>query len=92
MINIIILNIKRFFAGFVLIGGSMKTRNSFLIILFLIGSLSAYAFNLNPRLDEITQFYSEHYHLQAETIGAPSHSGGTDRFGCHNASVPYHCH
>lgn len=26
------------------------------------------------------------------THGAPSHSGGLDKNGCHNASVPYHCH
>lgn len=26
------------------------------------------------------------------THGAPSHSGGLDRNGCHNGSVPYHCH
>jgi hypothetical protein len=24
--------------------------------------------------------------------GAPAHSGGLDRNGCHNASVPYQCH
>ena len=37
-------------------------------------------------------FYSGHTHDSGETQGAPAHSGGTDRNGCHNASVPYHCH
>ena len=40
-----------------------------------------------------TEFYSGHTHTEnGITIGAPQHSGGTDRYGCHNASVPYHCH
>lgn len=38
------------------------------------------------------EFYKGHTHVGVKTIGAPEHSGGTDRFGCHNASVPYHCH
>lgn len=39
------------------------------------------------------EFYRGHTHsVSGETIGAPQHSGGTDSFGCHNASVPYHCH
>ena len=39
------------------------------------------------------EFYKGHTHsLSGEAIGAPSHSGGLDRNGCHNASVPYHCH
>jgi hypothetical protein len=38
-------------------------------------------------------FFTGHTHAEDGTaIGAPSHSGGTDRNGCHNASVPYHCH
>lgn len=41
---------------------------------------------------EPVAFYTGHSHDQAGTQGAPQHSGGTDRFGCHNASVPYHCH
>lgn len=38
-------------------------------------------------------FFNGHSHAEDGTaIGAPAHSGGTDRNGCHNASVPYHCH
>ena len=38
------------------------------------------------------EFYKGHTHHGDETIGAPQHSGGTNSMGCHNASVPYHCH
>ena len=37
-------------------------------------------------------FYAGHSHADGVTHGAPQHSGGTDRKGCHNGSVPYHCH
>tara|TARA_R110000824_G_C14993836_1_gene655495 strand:+ start:468 stop:683 length:216 start_codon:yes stop_codon:yes gene_type:complete len=38
-------------------------------------------------------FYVGHTHgADGEAIGAPSHSGGTNAAGCHNKSVPYHCH
>jgi hypothetical protein len=39
-----------------------------------------------------TEFFKGHSHSMDGTIGAPSHSGGLDRNGCHNKSVPYHCH
>ena len=38
------------------------------------------------------EFFPSHSHHNGETTGAPQHSGGTDKNGCHNASVPYHCH
>jgi hypothetical protein len=39
------------------------------------------------------EFYHGHSHAEDGTaIDAPEHSGGTDRYGCHNGSVPYHCH
>ncbi|TXI25333.1 MAG: hypothetical protein E6Q61_02575 [Nitrosomonas sp.] len=38
------------------------------------------------------EFFKGHTHDSEGTHGAPSHSGGTDRNGCHNGSVPYHCH
>jgi hypothetical protein len=42
---------------------------------------------------EPVQFYVGHTHGEdGSTLGAPQHSGGLDRNGCHNASVPYHCH
>ena len=39
-----------------------------------------------------TDFFKGHSHSKDGTIDAPSHSGGLDRNGCHNKSVPYHCH
>jgi hypothetical protein len=56
----------------------------------LVGSAIAYAGIGNPQ--EAVEFHPGHSHEAGGTIGAPSHSGGTDKFGCHNASVPYHCH
>jgi hypothetical protein len=51
----------------------------------------AYA-NLGGRSEPV-EFYKGHAHgPNGETIGAPEHSGGTDANGCHNGSVPYHCH
>lgn len=38
-------------------------------------------------------FFPGHRHdANDATVGAPEHSGGTDKYGCHNGSVPYHCH
>ena len=59
----------------------------------LVGIGASYAGLLNPRNHEIQKFHPAHTHTTAgETINAPQHSGGTDIYGCHNASVPYHCH
>ena len=38
------------------------------------------------------EYFSGHLHDLDETHGAPQHSGGLDRNGCHNGSIPYHCH
>jgi hypothetical protein len=58
---------------------------------FALGAGAAYAAFLNPRMP--IEFYNGHTHTDdGRTIGAPQHSGGTDAQGCHNASVPYHCH
>lgn len=40
----------------------------------------------------VFSFFDGHTHDDRKTVGAPSHSGGLDRYGCHNKSVPYHCH
>jgi len=56
----------------------------------IIGIGVAYASFQNQRTP--VEFYKGHTHNDGETVGAPQHSGGTDRYGCHNASVPYHCH
>lgn len=60
----------------------------------LLGALvagAAYASFYDPHVP--VDFYVGHSHGEdGEAIGAPSHSGGTDAAGCHNKSVPYHCH
>ena len=38
------------------------------------------------------EYFKGHTHIDGATHGAPEHSGGTDARGCHNGSVPYHCH
>lgn len=39
------------------------------------------------------EFYPGHTHAEhGRAVGAPEHSGGTNAAGCHNGSVPYHCH
>jgi hypothetical protein len=66
---------------------------TFLGLAALVGAGVTYANFENPRQHEIMAFYPVHSHsVGGDTIDAPQHSGGTDRFGCHNASVPYHCH
>ncbi len=38
-------------------------------------------------------FFGGHWHDEhGQAHDAPAHSGGTDAMGCHNGSVPYHCH
>ncbi len=40
-----------------------------------------------------TEFYTGHTHdKNGHAVNAPEHSGGLDKNGCHNGSVPYHCH
>lgn len=52
---------------------------------------TAYA-GLIPERDPV-EFFKGHTHgPNGEAIGAPEHSGGTNSAGCHNGSVPYHCH
>ncbi|WP_143557813.1 hypothetical protein [Solemya velum gill symbiont] len=69
----------------------MKTK---IILLLMISILAisgiAYSKFDNPRIS--VEFFSGHTHIEGGTQGAPGHSGGTDAYGCHNASVPYHCH
>lgn len=61
-----------------------------IVTLAVIAASAAYAGYTNPRAP--IDFYVGHTHSHGETIGAPEHSGGTDAYGCHNGSVPYHCH
>lgn len=46
----------------------------------------------NSGYPEPVEFYKGHTHKNGITQGAPEHGGGTDKYGCHNGSVPYHCH
>ena len=64
---------------------------SSLVLIFAVAGV-AYALGSNPRSYEITNFQPGHSHESEITEGALQHSGGTDSYGCHNASVPYHCH
>lgn len=58
----------------------------------IAGSSLAATEMLNPRYGEIQEYRPNHTHVGDLTIDAPQHSGGTDAYNCHNASVPYHCH
>jgi hypothetical protein len=62
----------------------------------VIGAGIAYASSQVQQSDptrQATEFYKGHWHDEhGNANGAPAHSGGLDRNGCHNASVPYHCH
>lgn len=54
----------------------------------------AYAVADYSLMREPVLFYAGHTHnlISGEAIDAPAHSGGLNRAGCHNGSVPYHCH
>jgi hypothetical protein len=70
--------------------GQMKKLLIVAAVVAVTGSV-AYAFTDNSKVPTI--FYAGHTHDQnGHTHDAPEHSGGLDRKGCHNASVPYHCH
>jgi hypothetical protein len=71
----------------------MKKKLSIFVSLALVAIVGvAYALGDNPRAHEVTNFATGHTHQGGVTEGAIHHSGGTDKYGCHNASVPYHCH
>ena len=57
----------------------------------LLGASSMVYAAIDSPARQPVAFYSGHLHDHDGTHGAPSHSGGTDRFGCHNGRVPYHC-
>lgn len=63
----------------------------YLIVAGLVAvGVTVAAFSSSHR--EPVEFYAGHTHDGGQTLGAPEHSGGTDAYGCHNRSVPYHCH
>lgn len=69
----------------------MKNKWKFIVVALLLSGI-AYSIGFNPRFHEVTSFHPGHTHDGDETSGAPGHSGRTDKYGCHNKSVPYHCH
>jgi hypothetical protein len=64
----------------------------FVVIAAVLGLAGLAYAGLRPETREPVEFYSGHSHRDGATIAAPEHSGGTDANGCHNGSVPYHCH
>ena len=67
---------------------TIKSRIALIVLTILIGAGTAIASNSRTPVE----FYKGHSHDGDRTVGAPEHSGGTDIMGCHNGSVPYHCH
>jgi hypothetical protein len=66
-----------------------------LVALVGVVAISGSAFALKDWSHQKTpvEFYTGHSHNEdGITHGAPQHSGGTNAMGCHNGSVPYHCH
>lgn len=68
------------------------TRKSFFGIVSAVALASAAAYAGLGDGKKPVEFFAGHTHQGSETVGAPEHSGGLDRNGCHNKSVPYHCH
>ena len=70
----------------------MKTKKK-LLFAIIVGAVifvsAAYAGLVDSK--KPVEFFKSHTHEGNETTGAPEHSGGLDRNGCHNKSVPYHC-
>jgi hypothetical protein len=76
---------------------SLKLRiilSAVLVVAISAGAVYAFSPDRNP-----VNFFSGHTHSSIGTdiedditTGAPQHGGGLDRYGCHNRSVPYHCH
>ena len=61
-----------------------------LLLACSVGAGVVYAAGFDTRTP--VEFFTGHSHDEHGTNGAPSHSGGTNSQGCHNGSVPYHCH
>ena len=71
----------------------MRLKTKVVTAVLIVGAIGGgvvFASVGNPRA--VVDFFHGHTHDGDDTFGAPSHSGGLDRYGCHNKSVPYHCH
>jgi hypothetical protein len=60
------------------------------IVLSAFSTASVLYADSNAR--KVFKYYKGHTHVDGQTHGAPEHSGGTNKQGCHNGKVPYHCH
>ena len=71
----------------------MKKRLLILLALSaFIASSMTLVYRANSEYPDAIEYFKGHYHKDRVTHGAPEHSGGTNKQGCHNGSVPYHCH
>jgi hypothetical protein len=70
----------------------MEMRKKLIVGSVVLAFAASLAYATFEGRKEAVDFYNGHTHVDGKTVGAPDHSGGTDRYGCHNASVPYHCH
>lgn len=69
----------------------MKSRK--LIVVGLVGvALTSVAYAFIGEKQAVEFFVGHTHDANGHAVDAPEHSGGLDRKGCHNASVPYHCH
>ena len=71
----------------------MKLKTKVIAAVLVVGAVGGglvFASVGNTRA--VVDFFQGHTHDGDDTFGAPSHGGGLDRYGCHNKSVPYHCH
>ena len=65
----------------------------FAAVLSVLAGGAAYSLGGYLWMTEPVEFYAGHTHgSDGKAIDAPEHSGGTTAAGCHNASVPFHCH
>jgi hypothetical protein len=72
---------------------SMKLALTAAALIAIVASTAVYAMKDYSPMRTPVEFYKGHTHdANGLAIGAPEHSGGLDKLGCHNASVPYHCH
>lgn len=71
----------------------MKKRMTAGAVIAAVLAISGLAYAQLGHTRTVHIFFAGHTHDEdGTTINAPQHSGGTDRNGCHNGSVPYHCH
>jgi hypothetical protein len=70
----------------------MKMKKLIVVAIGGAFALATFSYSVMSGNKSPVAFFKGHTHFDGQTHGAPEHSGGLDRNGCHNASVPYHCH